>query len=123
MALLTSFQYALDQTGAGERTKVGEGAGTEAHLTCTAEGAGRREADEAQVGAGVVAEEADVAELGEDLGDIRLILEGGASAFENELNLRAYFMTGLYYLLSSEFVFIVFVGFVGEVKWICGEAA
>ena len=31
---------------------------------CTAKGAGRLEADEAEVGAGVVAEEADVAELG-----------------------------------------------------------
>ena len=45
---------------------------------CTAEGAGRLEAVEAEVGAGVVAEEANVAEQGEGLGDIQLLLESSS---------------------------------------------
>ena len=45
---------------------LGSGNGKK-QVVCTAEGAGQLESDKAEVGAGVVEEEADVAEPGEDL--------------------------------------------------------
>ena len=65
---------------------LGSGDGKQ-QVVSAAEGAGRLETDEAEVGAGVVAEEADVAKPGEGLGDILLLQEGGASALESEANL------------------------------------
>ena len=53
---------------------LGSGDGKQ-QVVSAAEGAGRLETDEAEVGAGVVAEEADVAKPGEGLGDIQLLQE------------------------------------------------
>ena len=78
---------------------LGNGNGKQ-QVFCTAEGAGRLEGDKFEVEAGVVAEEADVAKLGEGLGDIQLLQEGMASALENEVNLWAHFMAGFLHLGS-----------------------
>ena len=95
MALLKRFQYALDHEGQAKskgrsrsRSRkrstldLGSGDGKQ-QVVCTAEGAGRLEADKAKVGAGILAEEADIAELGEGLDNIQLLQEGGASDLEN----------------------------------------
>ena len=78
---------------------LGRGDGKQ-RVACTAEGAGRLEADKAKVGAGILAEEADIAELGECFSDIQLLKEGEASDLENEVNFRAHFIAGFVHLLS-----------------------
>ena len=73
MTLLIRFQHALDQAGAEERARAGEvaGAGKEAHLTWeVVMGSSRlfaRLKPPAEAEAGLVVEEADVADPGEDL--------------------------------------------------------
>ena len=112
MALLIRFQHALDQAGEegdkGRRSSrsrkrstlyLGSGDGKQQDV-CTDEGTGRLEADKAKVGAGILAEEADIAELGECFSDIQLLKEGEASDLENEVSFRAHFIAGFVHLLS-----------------------
>ena len=80
---------------------LGSGDGNQ-QVVCTAESAGQLEADKFKVGARVVAEEADISKLGEGLGDIQLLQEGGAYNLENEVNLNlvANFVDGFEHFLA-----------------------
>ena len=98
---------------------LGSGDGNQ-QVLCTAESAGQLEADKFKVGARVVAEEADISKLGEGLGDIQLLQEGGAYNLENEVNLGAHFVDRFEHFLAivlcsaSCLDLCVMVGFVQE---------
>ena len=102
---------------------LGSGDGKQ-QVVCMAEGACRLEVNKAKVGSKVVAQEADVAELGEGLGDVQLLQEGGASALESEVNLRAHFVAGVVEVVVLG-ICVQRLGWIceGDVNWICGQAA